>query len=393
MDKSNERDFGVHSKKRMILKIVSILMCTLLLGGCWDYKGMDELTIVAGIAIDLDKDDPDVFALTFEVVDMSTPSEQGEVASTLLETKGKTITEAVYNANRKLNTNMYFGNAEVLVLSHQLVEEKGLDPIIDPFLRDSGIRDNMYVLVSGNETAKEIIEPSDQIVSFHLNSNISEDRFSANSTRLYELYQVYNILEENTTELALPVVLIADKESKDIDLNGMALFQGSKKIGNLSNEDTSYYLLAVSKLNGGSFELTKKETNGNEDQYIAFVDRESAPSHDFTFDGEHFTFIVKLDMIVSVVEFFGDWGEINEALTYQFEQEIAEMLSKEIQRVILSVHGEYGIDFIGFADKIHDKDPQLWKKVRDNWQDYLKSANVQIDCKVLVNDTGLIKQQ
>lgn len=370
---------------------MSVLMCCLLFGGCWDYRGMDELTIVAGIAIDLDEEDPGQYAVTFEVVDMTTPSEQGEVTSKLLETKGKTITEAVFNANRKLHTNMYFGNAEVVVLSHQLVEEKGLDPIIDPFLRDSGIRDNMYVLVSGSETAKEIIKPSEQIVSFHLNNNISEDRFSANSTRPYELYQVYNILEENTTDLALPVVYISNEETKDIDLKGLALFSGSKKVGDLDNQDTSYYLLAVSKLKGGSFELSQKDDSG-EEKYLAFVDRQSSPSHDFSFEDDRFTLIVKLEMIVAVVEFFGDWGKIDEALTRQIEKDAEQMLSQEIRKMILSVQQEYGIDIVGFADNIHDNDAALWKKVRDNWKEYLKNADVQVDCKVLVNDTGLIKK-
>jgi len=378
--------------KRAVVKIMSILMCSVLLGGCWDYKGMDELTIVAGIAIDLDQEDPEMYVVTFEIVDMATSSEKTDIKSKLLETRGKTITEAMFNANRKLQTNMYFGNAELLVLSRQLVEEKGLDPVLDPFFRDNGIRDNMYIMVSGNKTAKEILAPTEKIISFYIQKTLSEVNFAATSTRPCELYQVYNMIEENTTDLALPVVFISGKEAKDIGLEGLALFSGSKKIGDLNNRDTSYYLLTASGLNGGSFELSTQAKDGGDKKYIAFVDRQSIPSHDFTFDGDRFTLTVKIEMIVSIVEFFGDWGEMDKALIGQLEKNIAEMLSQETRRVIQSIQSEYGIDIVGFACKIHNKNPTLWKEVQDNWREYLKNAEVQVDCSVLIDDAGLIKK-
>jgi spore germination protein KC len=374
-----------------ILLMILTLLLAVPLSGCSDYRGLDELTIVAGMAIDLDENDPEAYKIAFEIVDMTSAASDGPTGSKLLETTGKTITEAVFNANRKLHRNMYFGNSEIVVISREIAERKGLNLIVDPLLRDSEIRDNLYILVSNEKTAKEIIEPGDQVVSFYLSKNIAENDFSANSTKPYELYAIHSMLKEQTTSLALPALRITDREKKEISLDGMALFSGSKLVGSLNSSDTPYYLLASAKLAGGSF-LVSQQPEEETKRYAALADRSSSAKHDYRYEDGRFVFRLNVEMIAAAIEFSQGWGDLTGDLIRQLESDAGSTLSKEVTRVLLSVQREHGVDIVGFADRIRDQDAALWSSVREHWPDYVKNAEIIVECKVLINDTGLIRQ-
>lgn len=376
-------------KKKLALCMSLVL--ALAFGGCSDYKGLSDLTVVAGIAVDMDQENPGGYLVTFEVVDATSASKEGEMQSKLLETRGNTITEAVYNANQKLHNNMYFGNAEMLVISHQLAEKEGLRPVVDPFLRDSEIRDNMYILISGEDTAGEIIEPHDTIVSFYLNKNLKANTFSANSTKPYELYEIYDIIEKGTISLSLPMIYLSDKEEKEIALDGTAIFEGPYMVGRLENDDVPYYLLAVSKLVGGSFDITTGLEDVKSERFFTLANRKSTPSLRYEFADGKFTFTVKIKMEMEAVELSEGWGTMNGQTLRQIEDLASGILSNKVKSVIRQVHLDHGIDIVGFAERIRNRQPTFWSEIEPDWPSYLESAEVVVDCKVLINDTGQLK--
>lgn len=57
--------------------ILLSLVLLLPLGGCYDYRGLDELTIVAGIAIDLG-DTENQYRVTLEILDTAAASDNTE---------------------------------------------------------------------------------------------------------------------------------------------------------------------------------------------------------------------------------------------------------------------------------------------------------------------------
>ena len=372
--------------------IVVILICIILilLSGCTDYRSLDDLTVVAGMAIDVDENTPDIFQVTFEIVDMTSAGSDQPMQSKLLTTQGRDITEAVYNAHLKLHRNMYFGNAEIVVVSQQLAKNQSLDLIVDPLLRDYEIRDNLYIFVSGEDTAKEIIEPDGQIVSFFLNENIADTKFSANSTKPRELYSIYSLLAGHHNSLVLPIIRFSDKENKEIALDGAAVFSGSKMVGRIENKDMPYYLLASANLVGGSFHYAQEDEGGNE-KYTALAVRQSKVKHSYQFDGQKFTFELQIDMITATEEFSEGWGKLTGPLIRQLEKDASAMLDEDVRTFIETVQSEFSVDIVGFGDHIRDHDPSLWQSIEENWPEYVKQADVSVQCKMLINDTGLIK--
>ena len=88
--------------------------------GCWDYRGLNQLTIVAGFALDEAPDGG--YLLSLEIISASS-DESDASATKLIQSEGETIADAVYNIGTQFYNNVYFGNTDVLILSRSLVEK------------------------------------------------------------------------------------------------------------------------------------------------------------------------------------------------------------------------------------------------------------------------------
>ena len=95
--------------------VIFILIFCLTLGGCFSYKGLDRLIIVMGIALDYDEENERYLA-TLEVADTAKSSKEEGIKSALIECDGVSITDAFFNATRKVKSALYFGRCEVLII-------------------------------------------------------------------------------------------------------------------------------------------------------------------------------------------------------------------------------------------------------------------------------------
>lgn len=173
--------------------------------GCWDYRGLNQLTIVAGFA--LDEAPGGGYLLSLEIISASS-DESDASATKLIQSEGETIADAVYNIGTQFYNNVYFGNTDVLILSRSLVEKNGLYNLVDPLLRDNGIRDNLVILISGEQTAYELLTPQENentVISFDINNKILNSKKSVTVTRSKELYEIYGILSRQASDLRFPL--------------------------------------------------------------------------------------------------------------------------------------------------------------------------------------------
>lgn len=375
---------------------ICLALCCSLFAGCQDYRGLDELTIVAGLAVDVDRDNPGGLALAFEIVDM-TGSSESDMESKLVETKGLTMTEAVLNASEKLHFNMFFGNLEMLVVSEEIARDKGLQVIIDPLLRDSTVRDNLTVLISREKTAKEIITPAEdspEIVSFKLNKAVgsgNQNAVSANATRTLELDQIYNDLSTKEYQLALPAIHFSNPEEKELEMYGLALFRDDRLAGFLEDDYMPWYLMTADKLEKGSINVFLEPAEDGEPRYFALALRRSTPKKTFAFDGEAFSFTIHVDLNLEATEFSKGWGKITEGTLKEMEERTKSFLDSKIRETAEHIRDDYGVDCLGFGAALNRQDKALWNEVVDEWPDWFEGCEIAVDTNIHIANTGLLK--
>jgi len=162
-------------------RILACLMClaiAFVLSGCWNYRSLDELDIVVGLAIDYDKEKK-VFWVDYEIADLMGADKQSPIQSRIVRSEGKTIFDAARNAKRKEEDRLYFGSANTVVISHQVAKEIGLNPVLDWILRDAECRETVNVVISQEETAANLLETTEGykgIISVAINQIVREDK-------------------------------------------------------------------------------------------------------------------------------------------------------------------------------------------------------------------------
>lgn len=85
--------------KRVLLCLLSALSAVIL-SGCWNYRGLDQLNIVVGIAIDFDQEE-NLFDITYEVADLTKGDKNSNAAGKTIHAKGATLFDTARNAKRK----------------------------------------------------------------------------------------------------------------------------------------------------------------------------------------------------------------------------------------------------------------------------------------------------
>lgn len=374
------------------------LLCTAL-SGCWDYRSLDELTIVAGVAIEYSENDPDLYAVSFEIIDSQSSAEKGVVQSVMLESEGKTIFEAVHNADKSLHNEIYFGNTQLVIVSHQLAAKEGLGNIMDSFLRDFSTRDNVNFIISREKTAKEIIQPdkdSKSVVSYNISNSIGRDKRTTNSTRTLELYRIYDYLTLGADNLALPAFRLEETEdgAKQPTADGMAVFKNDRMVSYLMDDKLPSFLLTVEKLQGGTYTFFLEPEEDDEDRSpmgitLEIMKSQYKKSHEM--NGDKLKLKVRVDVLCSAIDISRRMPKITDPVVRQLEQRASQSLEQDISAVIRGMQQGSGSDIFGFGYMLYNTDPKLWAELSDDWENAFRKAEIEVECVFRINDTGLIR--
>jgi len=369
-----------------------LLICLLILTltGCWDYRGLNELTIVAGVAVDQGQDGQGV-ALTFEILDLNAENAQ-QPGSLLLHTTGGTIAEAVYDAYAKLHGNLYFGGIEVVVVSRAMAEQTGIQSLMDFLIREEGVRNSLHVVVAATDTAAELLRPGEEsgaeehqrIFSAALSEGLS--RRQRGTSHAKAAYEIRHILAANTTNLALPIIAPAEADDRPFQLDGMALFTGDQMTGMLDQEDMDIYLLAGTRLGDRAFPVEMDHPDGGADRVI-LANRRSRPRLAFTRAGDGLSFHLDISMTAHVAQMPAGWGAVDQAAIRKIERTAGEAFSRQVLELI-DRQREASYDIIGMAEAVQNVAPRLWNEINPDWDRLLKESEVTVQVRVQIQNTG-----
>ena len=237
---------------------VLFLMLLLILSGCWNYRSLSDLAIVAGMAVDMDTVSGD-YRMVCETVDLSGDVKSG-LKPKIIESTGKTIFDAARNAKKRLQKRLYFGNIQIVVISEELAKSGHIMHLIDWFLRDAELRETAYILVSQAKAAADILNTKgvdNSIVSFEIGTILMDDQTATSSIPSHMLYEIYDTLHTDGVSLALPAFhIINNNATPSAEANGTAVFKEENLLGYLSPEESKYLLFVLNEVKGGILTLS-----------------------------------------------------------------------------------------------------------------------------------------
>ncbi len=381
-------------KVNVIKKLISIMLIIgicIPLSGCWNYRGLNTLSVFTGIAIDRNEENNN-YQLTIEFIDFSETSKKEPSKSQLIEVEGKTIFEAIRNAKRKLAKKLYMGDLKVVIISNQIAREEGINSILDFFTRDAEMRETVIPVLSQEKTAKEVLMANgvdNKIVSEDLERIIKSGWKTTASSKNVNICKTFNVLHgKDEISLVLPAVHCKNnKEKKIVELNGTAIFKGDKLQGYLSPEETYTYLLATNEINRG---IITVPLNDSQDKIVLELEKNKTKMS-YSYNENRLKIFLDMSSVVKVSEVNFDIDLSKRETIEEFRSAAKLQSLQRLESLINKGKKELNCDILGVGTMIHKNDPELWYKLREDWDYYIQTMEVEIRHDFVITNTGLTK--
>ncbi|MEM5768437.1 MAG: Ger(x)C family spore germination protein, partial [Bacillota bacterium] len=287
--------------KRLLIGLMTLILA-LCLSGCWNYRSLDQVNIVVGIAIDFDEN-TDTFDVIYETANLAAAERRSKITGKITHAPGKTLFAAARDAKRREEDRLFFGGSHVLIISQKLAREEGILPIIEWFLRDGECRESICVAISQEDTASSILEGQEEtkgIISIALHDIIKEDKDITGSSTNTQLFQLYNSLYSARKSAILPALhKVKNGEKEVVESNGLAIIKEDRLAGFLSPEQSRYVLMIENKLGGGIFTLSMKDMPGDDISLEIFG---SKTKKTFTYEQGKVTVHIETETNVALAE-------------------------------------------------------------------------------------------
>jgi spore germination protein KC len=358
--------------------------------GCWDYRELDEMAIVAGVAIDKEGDK---YLLTVEISNVPSGKE-AKPESKIVSEKGDTIFDAIRNIIKTSGKELYWGHSDIIILSQEIARE-GIIQAIDLFSRDPEARMSTNLLISKEKTAAEILEQQSTTSAIHAKdiSRMLASQYRLSKAPVIEVHQFVNTLTGGGKSAVLPAIGISVNQGKsNWELSGTAVFKKDKLIGFLDGEDTKYFLFVINKVKAGSL-IQKESTEGPKVNVTLEILPETTKTKikPVYSDGK-LSMELDVSITVAIAEIGGSENYISEPGLSKLKKDAEKSLENNIKRVVKKVQNDYDSDIFGFGSIIKDDMPDVWREIENDWEEIYKDLDISVNSDIeIINSALLLK--
>lgn len=378
------------NKKKLSLLLMLLYTGSIIFTGCWNYREIDMLAVVAGVGID--KGDDERYKMTVEIAEFTGERQSIPVGKTIT-LEGETIFDTARNGISYLGQKLYWSHTKVVIISERLAEE-GLISVLDWFNRDAETRGDVNILVSKGVKPKEILEASSErsgVKSFEMGTMMRNQKSLAKAPKV-EIWHVINDLSAKGVSAVVPTVNLEKVDGGMIPkVSGTAIFKHDKLIGYLDGEETKTMLFVQNEIKGGL--LVQIEEAGGRAMPISLEIFKSKTKIKPVVKDDNIEFNINVETTVAIDELAGIENYIQEEDKRKELQAAAEeKLKTQIQQLINKVQNQFGVDIFGFGEKLKQNEPKLWKSIENDWNQQFKNVSVKVNTKINIRNSSMLSK-
>ncbi|WP_438432583.1 Ger(x)C family spore germination protein [Gorillibacterium sp. sgz500922] len=366
-----------------MLAAAALLAATLT--GCWSYRELDSLMIVSGLAIDKGEQDGQIM-LTVEVVDVQNSSKNSANSSHVITMTGDSMFNIVRDFISVTGKRLYWSHAKIIILSKEITRE-GVNRYLDWFARDTETRADMFVLIADHGKAKDIFNPAigkRRIISFEIADILKKEK-NLERAPMVEIWDMINRIERTGKSPTAPLVrLVPFEKGWTEQVEGLAVLELGKYVGDLDGEQTLYCLFVKDLIRGGALVIDGKTMKNA----ISLEIDSSKTAKSLVFKNGKPVFLLRIKTEVSLDEVREEEPFYTRKERDELEARASKTLERRISEHIERVQSQYGADIFGFGNYIHEHHPELWKRYRSNWHEEFRKLDVRVAAEVNVKSTG-----
>ncbi|MDC3424330.1 Ger(x)C family spore germination protein [Aquibacillus sp. 3ASR75-11] len=379
------------------LTVLLVFIMVLIMTGCGHIIQPEELTTISLAGFDRDGDE---YIITMHILNpngISTGSAGGDASGEepvrVLAARGKTITEAIHEANRYNPGHHFWGHLSGILIGEEMARE-GMAPIIDALGRSNEMMETAELYITRDTTAKELLSTTTKASPFPAEALRKIAKYSSMHTaiRRTRLNQFLQTISSNPGTVVIPGVKTKSPEIKSskngdiFNLTGIAVVSDWKLKGWLDGEEAMGYMWIMEQISHHGFNVPFKSGT---------ISLEALPNHTSINvdvnekDVKQITVKVKSTVIINEVK---DISLDMSKNPIETEKELQEALNKEVKKIVeqtviqtQTLHA----DVLQLNEHVRMTSPQLWKKISNIWeQELFPNIEVQVDAEISIRDIG-----
>lgn len=373
---------------RSIVLLIMIISC-IFLTGCWSYREIDSIYILAGIGIDK-VPETNQYNITAQFINLKENKINESFEPILLETKGDSIFDATAKIIKISAKRPYWGHTTSIIISEEIAYE-GISPFLDFISRNEESRLGTNVYICKEKSAKEILNGesfSTDLTSYELDIMAHENKHLVMVPGL-TINEVINQLAIPKFHMVLPTVVSLSMDGVDTNLlSGGAVFKMDKLVGFLDEKDEVPYLFIKNELESGILNVKTDENNPKDTIILKINNNNTKIKPRYETEKIGFDILVKTDVNIAELTTMTDY--ISTSGRQRLKTLAEESLQEQIKNHIKHVQDEFGFDIFGFGNIIRQRNPKIWKQIEKDWDSIFMDLDFNIECDIQINNSGTL---
>ncbi len=370
------------------MMMIMVLVCIALsLTGCWDYTEIEKLDFVLGAGVD--QLEPDLVVVA-EMVKNSGSGQEIEVEQLVMSTKGRSLSSSARALSNPAGRIVYWPHAQVYLISEEVAQD-GILPAIEYVIRSRYVRTTVHLFVTKNCTVEEVFKskpPFNDTVSEHLESVLQMQAIVAG----FFPQQVWQFTSDLTSEgisATVPTIqLVHNRGELAPIVEGTAVFKMDQMVGWLDGDESQIFALLKGLYQNAYFVMDTRTSNGVFPITYETISNNVAVKP--IVEGEKGSVSIELNLKLNVVEIGAAGIDFkDEAQVRSIEEQISHTLNRRIKDLLSKIQVEYNSDVLGFGQLFRRKEPDIWRRHGDDWDDYLRDLSVDVTVRCTIILTGL----
>lgn len=369
--------------KKVYIVLLFILISTTL-SSCWNYRELNDMSIVAGVAIDKGTFDGK-YEITVELIDIQQGKDL-DMKPKYISLSGDTMFEIARNMISLIGKRLYWSHSKAVIISEDVAED-GIVNILDWYSRDAETRTDTNILISKENTAKEVLKSkptTENYTSFEI-SKLLKHEDSLSNAPVVDLWNILDTLIQDGLYTWLPTVKL-NKSNDDnmIQIDGSAIFSKDKLIGYIDDNSSKNILFAKNDIKGGILVLDREKESS-----LTFEIFNNKTTIKPSIEKGNIKFDIYTDTIVSLGEIQSNYAFYTEEGKSELEDQLSKQLQESIYSSIKRIQSEYGADVIGFGTKLYETNPKVWSDVKDDWSKTFKTLDISVNSKITIKNSAV----
>ncbi|MCH5190564.1 MAG: Ger(x)C family spore germination protein [Oscillospiraceae bacterium] len=369
-----------------ILAAVILLLLFPLNGQETFKKDISMRLVVQGIGIDIEDDGS--YTVTLQAINTNAQSvtfEGGDQEPVkTYNVTGDTIYTAVKSVTEMEGKTPLYSQNRVIIIGRDIAE-KGLEGVIDFFVRDTGNCPSVDVAIADGK-ASEILEvksESGEVIARNIEQSISSTDFEAEISRL-QIYELVNRYEDKLPSFTMPILAaVKDGDKERVEIIETAVFSGSKLKGTLTKEETVMFNFLCNKVSSGAISYD------TDDGKISMGVIDSKATRRVSLQNNTPVFTLSVNVEGDIAEIYnGTAKTVDRARLKELKNGAEEHLKSGMESVLKKLYTELGCDAPGLSRLIYSRHPSFFRENEKNLSTVMANSQYNVEVKVTIRRVG-----